>query len=176
MKSTAELLSDLAAAPESTDGRYLVELVAVLRPRRREAEVDWLDRWRQLTETLKSRPLIAAALRRHLNVVLAARMHRFLYAETGILGNEGFFSALTRRALGKLLPPAPDPRFLKDYFAELFSHPADHAWLSAIPAADWEAFITALQPEAPELAPGLQRCRRDCLMPPWPGSACSLPG
>jgi site-specific recombinase len=163
MKSFDQLLSELAATPDCTDGRYLVELVAVLRPRRREAEVAWRERWRLLTALLQSRPLSAVALRRQLNAILTSRMHRFLYAETGILGNEGFFSALTRRALGKLLPPAPDPRFLKDFFAELFNQPGDHAWLSAIPAADWAAFMAALQPEAPELAPGLQRCRSELL-------------
>lgn len=163
MKSIPELLSDICLASENADGPALAELIGALRPRRREAEADWLERWRLMTMTLCHQPELAAALRRHLNAVLAARMHRFLYAETGILGNEGFASALVRRVFGKLLPAAPDSRFLKDFFAELFSHPGDHDWLSAIPMADWDAFLAALQPGAPELAPGLHRCRKEIL-------------
>lgn len=161
MKSISQLLTDLSLLPENADGLALAELIGVLRPRRRETEGIWLERWRQMTATLCNQPMLAAALRRHLNAVLATRMHRFLYAETGVLGNEGFFSAFVRRAFGKLLPPAPESRFLKDFFAELFNHPGDHVWLSAIPMADWEAFLAALQPEAPELAPGLHRCRKE---------------
>lgn len=163
MKSVNYSLADLVTTPPSADGRLLVALVDDLRPRAGEVPGDWLQRWRMMVAVLQREPACAAALRAHLNAALTSRIHRFLYAEMGILGNDGFFTTLLRRSCGVFLPPAADPRFLRDLFSDLFSARGDHDWLAALPAADWLDFLTALQGDAEELAPAWRRCRSEML-------------
>ena len=103
---------------------------------------------------LEGRPELAAALNAHLNALLTSRMHRILYADSGVLGGQGFFAGLVRRVLGRLLPPAVDTEYLRDLVAEVFDQPRDHAWLRAIPRADWDALLQAIDVDGRGVCPG----------------------
>ena len=90
-------------------------------------------------------------------------MHRILYAESGILTNPGFMSGLVRRLLGRLLPPAVDTDYLRDLVAEVFDHPQDHVWLSAVPREDWAALLDAIGVDGADFAPARRKCRHEAL-------------
>jgi site-specific recombinase len=126
--------------------------------RRREPAEAAAARIRALTLRLAARPDAAAAVGAHLCELLAARMHRILYADPGVLANEGFVGGLTRRAFGNLLPPAVDTHFLRDLIDEVFDHPRDHEWLAAVPPVDWDALLGALDIDGPAFAPARRQC------------------
>jgi site-specific recombinase len=144
-------------------GEWLARLVASLRPRRGEPDTAAGARLRALTELLLARPDLASALREHVSTQLTSRMHRILYAESATLPAGGFWSALTHRLFGRLLPPAPSPEYLRDLVDEVFSRPDDHAWLGAIPHAAWRSFAAALDLGAPSFDAARRRCRSELL-------------
>lgn len=67
-----------------------------------------------------------------------------LYVDSGIQPNSGFFTEIWRRINHKLLPDAVDPAFLKDLFAEIFSHLDDEQWVLAVPDAAWLELVEVL--------------------------------
>ncbi|MDQ1242544.1 MAG: hypothetical protein QG550_1796, partial [Pseudomonadota bacterium] len=97
----ARLLQELQDRPPVTSGEWLARLVAEIRPRGRETPAAADERLRSLIAMLLAQPESAAALNAHLGALLTSKMHRILYAESGILTNPGFMSGLIRRLLGR---------------------------------------------------------------------------
>lgn len=155
------LLEDVARHATDRAGERLSRLIALLRPAQREGIEAGESRFRALLRLLASRPDLAAALSSHLNAVLATRMHRMLYAESGVLANQGFFSGLVSRMLGRMLPPSVDDDFLRDLFVMVFDEPGDGVWMSAIPREDWQELLTLLQVEGEAFAPARRQFRHE---------------
>ena len=156
------LLEELpAAAPDTAD--WLARLVACVRPGRGEKQEVAAARLRRLYAILEARPDLAAALSAYLVRLLSSRLHRILYADSGVTTSENFLGGLLRRILGKLLPPATDAIFLRDVIAEVFDRRLDYAWLSAIPRGDWDAFLQVIAVDGPGFAPARERCRHEVL-------------
>ncbi|WP_018412423.1 site-specific recombinase [Methyloversatilis thermotolerans] len=155
------LLEELALDPQDTGGEHLARLVALLRPGRGAGAEVAESRLRALLRLFESRPELARVLTTHLNAVLTARMHRALYAESGVLANQGFFSGLGSRILGRLLPPAIDADFLRDLFSEVFDDARDGEWMAAIPREDWLDLFAVLSLDGEAFAPARQRCRHE---------------
>jgi site-specific recombinase len=88
-------------------------------------------------------------------------MHRVAYAEASALPDHGFRSALSRRILGRLLPPAPNPAYLQDLIGEVFPESDDHRWLRALPRADWHRLLELLEVGNARFVPALGTCRRE---------------
>jgi len=149
------------AAPGTAD--WLVRLVAHVRPEYGETPDAAARRLRSLTAQLVARPDLAAACSAYLARLLASRLHRILYADSGFATSENFLGGLLRRLLGKLLPPATDAHFLRDVVAEVFDRRRDYAWLAAIPRGDWDAFLQAIDVDGPQFAPARQRCGHEVL-------------
>ncbi|MDB5813702.1 MAG: site-specific recombinase family protein [Rhodocyclales bacterium] len=149
MKALHPLLEDIAARSSRSDASRtdpvpLVELVHCLRPQRGDADIDAQGRIRILIDVLRSRPQLATGLRDYLSAILAARNHFFVYAESGILGNTGFFTELSHRIANRLLPPALDARFLRDLIEEVFDHDDDARWLASLPLDLWSDLLDVL--------------------------------
>jgi site-specific recombinase len=155
------LLAELARHPQDTRGECLARLVALLRPRRGAGAEVAESRLRALLRLFEARPELARTLTTHLNAVLTSRMHRALYAESGVLANQGFFSGLGSRILGRLLPPAIDADFLRDLFSEVFDDARDGDWVAAVPREDWLALFDMLGLDGEAFAPARQRCRHE---------------
>ena len=143
------------------NGQWLVRLVDQLRPRRREPLEAAVARVRTLLDVLRSEPQQARAFGEYVAGLLSSRLHRILYAEAGTLPNSGFWSALTRRVLGRLLPPAPSPEYLRDLVDEVFHRVDDHLWLEAIPLEDWRALFDAMGIDGPVFEAARKVCRRE---------------
>jgi site-specific recombinase len=138
------ILRDIAAQPEVTTGEPLARLVGALRPAGRADLDEATARVQGLQQLLAADPALAAGLSAHLQAVLRSRMHRTLYAESGILTSTGFLTGLWSRLLGRLLPPAVDPDFLRDLVAEVFDEPRDAAWVAAVPLEAWQGLFDTL--------------------------------
>jgi hypothetical protein len=159
----ARLLQELRDDPTGTSGEWLARLVAEIRPRGPDGVPAAREHFRSLNRVVQARPEFAATLNAHLGALLTSRMHRILYAESGILTNPGFMSGLVRRLLGRLLPPAVDTEYLRDLVAEVFDHAGDYLWLSAVPREDWAALLDAIGVDGADFAPARRKCRHEAL-------------
>ena len=155
------LLEDVARHPDDSSGDRLTRLVALIRSHGREGVAAAESRFHTLLRLLASRPELAEALARHLKAVLVSRMHRTLYSESGVLANQGFFSGLISRVLGRMLPPAINNDFLRDLFSEVFDDTADGTWMAAIPREDWETLFDRLDLCGEHFAVVRQHCRHE---------------
>jgi site-specific recombinase len=158
-----QLLAEVAAAPEQTSGDHLGRLVAILRPGRVSTPRDAALPFEALLAYLEERPAMARGLAAHLRALLLSRMHRTLFAESGILTSTGFFAGVWSRFLARLLPPAVDPDFLRDLVAEVFDEPHDGEWVALIPDATWLALLDRLGAFGDEFAPVRRHIRHELL-------------
>jgi len=155
------LLEDAARHPDDSSGDRLTRLVALIRPHGREGLAAAESRFHGLLRLLASRPDLATALSHYLKTVLVSRMHRTLYSESGVLANQGFFSGLVSRVLGRMLPPAINDDFLRDLFSEVFDASDDGEWMVAIPREDWETLFERLDLDGDAFAAARGRCRHE---------------
>ena len=143
-QSAEPLLEEIAANPAELSGEFLVRLVRTIRPARATRGTDAASQMSALIALLDSRPELARGLADHVRAVLGSRMHRTLYSESGILTSAGFLTGVWSRFLGRLLPPAIDPDFLRDLVSEVFEEAWDGEWVAAIPPALWLALFERL--------------------------------
>jgi site-specific recombinase len=95
------------------------------------------------------------------DTLLAARRHRFLYAETGVLEPTSFSRTLRSRLGSRLLPHVADPGLLRDLFAATFERDADIDAVQAVPVATW-ATLFGLVASAAALRAGAAQAAREC--------------
>lgn len=133
MADLFHILEGITARPDDRSASALFELIRALRPQKKEGLDAALQRIRGLIALLRGEPRLADGLRQHLAAVFGYRLQRNLFADLGILGNEGVGQALVRRIGAKLLPPAYDDTYLGDLVAALSREAGDTAWLAAIP-------------------------------------------
>ncbi len=144
LEGAEELLREIARQPGETSAEFLGRLVQLIRPARARDSASAGVRFEGFLATLDERPALAEALAEHLRQVLKSRMHRTLYAESGVLASAGFLAGIWSRLLGSLLPPAVDPYFLRDLVAEVFDEAHDGEWVGAIPMELWLALFDRL--------------------------------
>jgi site-specific recombinase len=163
VRDLERLLEELRAGNVPDTGEWLARVVDVLRPPGRGKVESAQPHFRALLHMLESRPEYSVALSAHLRRLLESRMHRILYADSGVPGAQGFFGSLARRVLGRLLPPAVDTEYLRDLVAEVFDRPRDYVWLRSIPHEDWNALLRALDVDGAAFAPARRKCRHELL-------------
>lgn len=160
MEST---LQAICQNPLRDDVDHLTALIDEIRPRRADDIAAASTNLRALTLLLEKSPLFAAALRNQLLHLLAGKKHVHLYTDTGILSNEGYFSALFRRISQFILPEAVNRDYLKDLFGLVFHHRRDHLWVSGVADQLWFDFFSALDLERVEDAEGHVRAYTELL-------------
>ncbi len=138
------LLERIATEPGRDDINALAALVALIRPAKPSQGTRATANLRTLIQLLRENPEHAAGLRHYLLRVLATRRHTTLYADTGILPSDGFFTELFRRLSLRVLPPALDDLYLSDGLDRILSADTDYVWMRAIPASDWLALFDAV--------------------------------
>ncbi|GGP27840.1 site-specific recombinase [Silvimonas amylolytica] len=140
-------LQAMISAPPERAPVLLRELVEAMRPRRVDDTQAAINGVRSLAYLLEQSPDIRAGVRRCLLAVLSRSEQVQFFADTGILSNESFFSAVSRRIGDRLLPPAPNPGSLRDLFGGVFYHHNDYVWLESVPQDIWFSLGKALHIE-----------------------------
>lgn len=108
-------------------------LVAQLRPRDVDDVASTTAALQALCYQLDHHPEVRANMREALRVLLLESDAGSLYAESGILSNEGFFTELGQKLSYKILPPVLDERSLKDNLHVIFPERMDGEWLALVP-------------------------------------------
>ena len=157
------LLGEIARAPEESSGDFLSRLIGLLRPGRVHTAAEAAAPLQAFIALLDAQPSAADALAAHLRHVLLSRMHRTLYAESGILTSSGYLAGFWQRLLGRVLPPAVDPDFLRDLVAEVFDEPTDGEWLTLVPVETWRALLERLGCYGDSFAPVRRHMRQEVL-------------
>ena len=147
------LLANIAAHPSHDEMDCIADLVAKLRPSSPARTSEAQANLRRLIQLLRDNPVVASGLRHHLLHLLSTRRHTTLYADTGILPSDGFFSELFRRLSFRLLPPALDPLYLSDCLDQVFTVDTDYLWMRAIAADDWLALFDVIAESDPTAPP-----------------------
>jgi site-specific recombinase len=155
------LLEDAARTPADASGTRLARMVELIRPHGREGVEAAESRFHALLRLLAARPELAKGLSGYLKAILTSRLHRTLYSESGVLADQGFFSGLISRLLGRMLPPAIDDDFLRDLFSEVFDDADDGEWMSAIPRESWRELFDLLEVAGDAFAAARQQCRHE---------------
>lgn len=130
--------------PGHASVKTLVELIARLRPKDAYDKVEIHERLDELIELLISQPAHATTLHDYIMATLANYRQISLYADSTLLGNEGFFSELTRRIGNHFLPPLRDNSQLNDLFRQVFCHRYDPIWLDHIELPSWQQLMTLM--------------------------------
>lgn len=151
------ILEQIAADPGRDDIDALAALVSLLRPPQPQQGELAAGNLRTLIQLLKGNPAHALGLRHYLLQVVSSRRHTTLYADTGILPSDGFFTELFRRLSYRVLPPAIDNLYLSDCLDRILFVDTDYKWMRAIPAADWMALFDTLNAPLESEPSNLQR-------------------
>ncbi|WP_269531382.1 site-specific recombinase [Chitinimonas sp. BJYL2] len=113
------------------------QLIAALRPRRADDTNNAINALRSLAFLLTRHEGYRHTLRQALLTLVGTRRQVHLYTDTGILSNEGLWSAFSRRLGAKLLPPAYEDSYLRDAFGRIFHRHDDFIWVQAVPDSVW---------------------------------------
>lgn len=115
----------------------LAMLVAAIRPQRAGQQTHAINALRSLAYLLGQNESYRRGLRDYFMVLLGSRRQLHLYADTGILSNEGLWGAFRRRLTEKLLPDEYRDEYVKDVFGRVFAKANDYVWVEAVPDAVW---------------------------------------
>ncbi|HRF71989.1 MAG TPA: site-specific recombinase [Accumulibacter sp.] len=139
-----QLLSQLAD-PNANTTRLLTQLIDEIRP----ADAHDIDAARlhmaMLSEILRDRPELRAALRDAITQLAQTHRHIELYTVTGILPNTGFVAELVRRIGHKLLPEVLDRGLLRTVLRRMYHQASDRHWVGGVGEDAWLELIAAMR-------------------------------
>ncbi len=158
-----KLLNHILTTPEEHNPATLIALIGLIRPRDARDGAAALANLRALVLLLDRCQEYAAALRAYLLGLLESRHHSHLYADTGILSNEGFFTTVKKRITQRFLPEETRDDYLKDLFGLVFHKSSDYLWVERIPDEVWFDFLAVLDFDADPSHPGLVKVQSEML-------------
>ena len=115
-----------------------------LRPHANQPLTAASDNLHLLTALLESEPRYVDGLRAHLVALFVDKKATRLLTEAGLLPYRSFGAEFRQRVAYKLLPPARDPRHLRDWLDELITS-RDHDWIRETDLSDWIRVCQLLQ-------------------------------
>mgnify|MGYP003608023164 CR=1 FL=1 len=145
MLTFTDLLDDMASSLDQPNPELLVLLIDRLRPASSRDLEDIHYRITRLIDTLRASPARRRVLHDYV-LSLLSRYHQVgLYADSGILGNEAFFTAIKQRIGWRILPPLRQATQLRDLFDLCFHHSTDARWVANITEEDWQTLFWLLR-------------------------------
>lgn len=132
-----DFINTVPPAPHYDDGKWLIELIARLRPNKEETSDDAARRLSDLIQILRKSPETLAKFKAYLSFQIETRNHVRLFTEEGVNVRPSFFAEVLGRLGEKILPPLYNPTELADFVDACFSERTDHFWVKAIPNSLW---------------------------------------
>lgn len=156
-------LERIASAQGDERIEALTALISAVRPARPRLVQVARTQLQHLTQRMREDPGARANLRDVLIWLLGTKQPLRLFAESGVLAQEGFVAGLRRRVTARVLPDEWRADELKDCLARLFNHDTDYLWMDALDDEVWIALLDALDFSA---ALGPQAMREQPAMSP----------
>jgi site-specific recombinase len=139
------ILDHLVANPTTQAVDPLARLIAWVRPARADDPEPAIRALQALAFRLGQRDDYRQALGDYLMNLVGSRRLLVLCADSGILSNEGVWSALRNRIGAKLLPPEYRDDYMRDVLGKVFDRADDYRWVAAVPDDVWQALWLALR-------------------------------
>jgi site-specific recombinase len=136
-------LDALAAEIKSTTdtNRYsalFIELIAVLRPAKKQSPA---ERMQSLLQLLEQDKQLELALQRMFVYLFNTRDSQSIFTNAGILSGGTFFSEMFRQLRHRILPPLPEKRSMNYLLERAFYKKDDYKWVRDIPDDLWIRFF-----------------------------------
>lgn len=136
-----DLFLDMQTQLETPQVRLDVQLVIELINRIRPTQVDDHNQTNQNIRALGQALLITPNAISTLQTFLLRLINQYkqttLYADSGLLTQDGFWNQLAVRIGAHILPMLDDPTQLSDLIRRVFHHNKDYQWLNAIEPKNW---------------------------------------
>jgi site-specific recombinase len=123
---------------------FFKALIAEIRPPRAGDPVFSNNALQALSFQVSQSLGYAALLRDSLLLLLDDKNAISLYADSGIQQSRGFLIETYERFSHKILPDAPDVKYLKDILTVLFERSDDWMWVASVPDHTWLDLLHAL--------------------------------
>ena len=157
------VLKKILATPEETGPALLIALVDSIRPKDPNVGEVATTNLRALITLLRMHPEYAIALRSYVLALFEKRRHSHLYADIGILSNEGFFTTVWNRFIFRLLPEEIRDDYLKDMFGLVFHMHTDYLWVDQIPDEIWIELLKCIDLDAQPYHHGWAKIQEEML-------------
>ncbi len=132
-----DFIHTVPLAPHYDDGKWLIEFIACLRPKKEETSDDAAKRLSDLIQVLRKSPETLANFKAYISFQIETRHHVRLFTEVGVNVRPSFFSEIFKRLAEKILPPLYNPTELADFLDACFCERKDYLWVKAIPNTLW---------------------------------------
>lgn len=106
-----------------------------------------------LTTQIESNPELKMRINVAINYLISRSNVEYVFNESGILTNSGFFAELNHRIVNKILPTLLPDNDLRIYIGKIFTQKNDFRWLTEIDTSVWANFFRALELNVPFDAP-----------------------
>lgn len=126
------------------DDQLLIDLVNHLRPTDPHDHQDIKRRLSALLQILLRTPDAVNTLQTFILRLISQYKQSSLYADTGILSQDGFWNQLFKRLGAHFLPLIPDATQLQQLLRRVFHQRTDRDWLDQIDAQDWQQLFQLL--------------------------------
>ncbi|MCF9034349.1 site-specific recombinase [Acinetobacter nectaris] len=122
----------------------LVQLVANIRPKSPKNTQEIKKNIQVFIQALEETSNFSSALSQYLLKLITQYKQANLYADSGILALDGFWSQLSQRMMYHLLPPIIDHAEIKELIGKVFYLSSDRHWLDRIEKVDWDTIFKSL--------------------------------
>lgn len=139
---TLTALLEKIGKEDTSNPRPLIDLVAWLRA---GGESGAAERLRLLTLELQKRNWHSHALADLLGRVVSKHSFLRLFAESGLMNEDSFFTQVKNRIFNRILPVVYDDNDAVNLVDLLFSRRDDWKWVHSIPDEDWQAFFAQIE-------------------------------
>jgi site-specific recombinase len=129
----------------STDRELLMNLAALLRPKKLKFGYESSIKLEQLTEWLQSQPQQRYRLRKAITNSIGAANMQYIFSESGLLTSSGFFAEFQQKLVSKLLPSLLPDNDLRITIREIFHDSNDYKWLNMIQVSAWFQFFKTMK-------------------------------
>ena len=120
------------------DPEMMIELVDRIRPTEVQNTQQINQNIRALGHALLITPNAISALQTYVLKLITQYKQTSLYADSGLLTQDGFWNQLAVRLGGHILPLLNDTTQLQDLIRQVFHRPNDSEWLNAIDVKNWD--------------------------------------
>ena len=122
----------------------LIQLVDLLRPTEPTQQQEIQDNLQALISCLIRVPYAVSSLQSFILRLISQYKQSGLYADTGILSQDGFWNQLFKRLGAHVLPLIPDESQLQQLLRQVFHERSDKIWLENIRDQDWQQLFQIL--------------------------------
>ncbi|MDO4579154.1 MAG: site-specific recombinase [Acinetobacter sp.] len=134
----------LETTPADLDEQLLIELVNRIRPANTENSEEIQEKFQAFLHALLITPNAANTLQSFVLCLISQYKQTSLYADTGILSLDGFWSQLFQRLGAHFLPLINDQSQLQDLLRRIFHQRSDKYWLDDIEDQQWQQLFRLL--------------------------------